>query len=354
MATKARIAVIGAGWWSTYAHIPALQANTEANLLAVSDPDKEKLAAAARFYRLERTYTDYREMLATEQPEGVIIVTPHSTHFEIARYCLEHNVHVMLEKPMTLYAAEARELVELARARGKELIIGYSYNFLPPAKKAREIVLSGILGRPQYINGVMVSRVIELLSGDKVPPGSASSFPVHGPGAVYSKPHLSGGGQGHLQLTHLAGLLFFITGLRARQVTAFMNNNGLPLDLVDAMAVEFEGGALSTFGGSGNAFQPKLSLQVHCEQGALDLDLVAGTLTVQGANGPIETLPVTAQQEQEEQIFTTSKNLVEVILGGAANGSPGEIGWRAVELLEAAYRSAQNGEASVLINSLYR
>jgi predicted dehydrogenase len=353
MPTKARIAVIGAGWWSTYAHIPALQADPDAKLLAVSDPDTDKLAAAARFFRLERTYADYREMLTTEQPDGVIIVTPHSTHYEIAKYCLEHSIHVMLEKPMTLYAAEARKLVELAQARGKELIIGYSYNFLSLAKKAREIILSGVLGRPQYVNCVMVSRVIELLAGDSVPQGDANSYLVHGPGAVYSQPHLSGGGQGHLQLTHLAGLLFFVTGLRTRQVVAFMNNHGLPLDLVDAMAVEFEGGALGTFGGSGNAFQHKLSLQVHCERGAVNLDLIAGTLTARGVDGPIEGLPVQSQQENQDQRFATSKNLVEVVLGRAANGSPGEIGWRAVELLDAAYRSAGSGGISVKINSLY-
>jgi predicted dehydrogenase len=353
MPTKARIAVIGAGWWSTYAHIPALQAHPDAQLLAVSDPASEKLAAAARFYHLERTYADYREMLATEQPDGVIIVTPHSTHFEITKYCLEQNVHVMLEKPMTLYAAEARALVELAQARGKELIIGYSYNFTSLAKKAREIVLSEALGKPQFVNCVMVSRVIELLSGDSVPPGDSNSYRVHGPGAVYSQPHLSGGGQGHLQLTHLAGLLFFVTGLRPRKVAAFMNNYGLPLDLVDAMTVEFEGGALATFGGSGNAFQPKLSLQIHCERGAVELDLTAGTLTAQGVNGPIEGMPVPSRQEQENQIFTTANNLVEVVLGQAANGSPGAIGWRAVELLDAAYRSARNGGVGVKISSLY-
>ena len=186
-----------------------------------------------------------------------------------------------------------------------------------------------------------------------MPPGDANSYPVHGPGAVYSQSHLSGGGQGHLQLTHLAGLLFFVTGLRTRQVVAFMNNNGLPLDLVDAMAVEFEGGALGTFGGSGNAFQPKLSLHLHCERGAVDLDMIAGTLTAQGADGPIEGLPDPSQQEQEDQRFATSKNLVDVVLGRAANGSPGEIGLRAVELLDAAYRSAGKGGVSVKISSLY-
>ncbi|MBN9387591.1 MAG: Gfo/Idh/MocA family oxidoreductase [Chloroflexi bacterium] len=353
MSRKVRIAVIGAGWWSTYVHIPALQANPDADLVAVSDPDTKKLEAAAHFYHLERTYADYREMLATEQPEGVIIVTPHSTHYEITKYCLEQNIHVMLEKPMTLYAVEARELVELAQARGKELIIGYSYNFLPLAKKAREVISSGVLGRPQFVNCVMVSRVIEFLSGESAPSANATSFPVHGPGAVYSQPHLSGGGQGHLQLTHLAGLLFFVTGLRTRQVMAFMNNYGLPLDLVDAMTVEFEGGVLGTFGGSGNAFQHKLSLQIHCERGGIDLDLVAGTLTGQGVDGPIEGLEIPAQQEPDDQKITTSKNLVDVILGRAANGSPGEIGWRAVELLDAAYRSAAKGGDSIKISSLY-
>jgi predicted dehydrogenase len=292
-------------------------------------------------------------MLAIEQPEGVIIVTPHATHYEIAKYCLEHNVHVLLEKPMTLHAAEARELVELAQAREKELIVGYTYNFSPLAKKAREIVATGALGRIQYVNCIMVSRVIEFLSGDNVPPGSANSFPVHGPGAVYSQPHLSGGGQGHLQLTHLAGLLFFVTRLRARQVTAFMHNHGLPLDLVDAITVEFEGGTLATFGGSGNAFQHKLSLQLHCERGAVELDLVGGTLSAQGVDGPIDVLPVLPQQELEYQRFATSTNLVDVVLGRAANGSPGEIGWRSVELLDAAYRSAGKDGTPIKVNSLY-
>src|SRR5688572_26611078 len=108
MERQARIAVIGAGWWSTFTHIPGLQANPGAELVAVSDPDAEKLAAAARTYKLERTYADYREMIAAEQPDGAIVVTPHATHYKITKYCLEQGLHVMLEKPMTLYAAEAR------------------------------------------------------------------------------------------------------------------------------------------------------------------------------------------------------------------------------------------------------
>ena len=125
MASKARIAVIGAGWWSTYTHIPGLQANPSAELVAVCDTDPSKLAAAAAAYHLDRTYTDYAQMIEQERPEGVVIATPHATHFRIAKHCLEQSLHVMLEKPMTLYAADARALVELAQAQRRELIIGY-------------------------------------------------------------------------------------------------------------------------------------------------------------------------------------------------------------------------------------
>jgi predicted dehydrogenase len=48
MVTKARIAVIGAGWWSTYTHIPALQANPSAELVALCDVNHERLQAAAQ------------------------------------------------------------------------------------------------------------------------------------------------------------------------------------------------------------------------------------------------------------------------------------------------------------------
>jgi predicted dehydrogenase len=353
MPAKARIAVIGTGWWSTYSHIPSLQANPAAELVAICDRDPQKLHAAARAYNIERTYEDYRVMLAQARPDGVVIATPHATHYAIAKACLREGLHVMLEKPMTLFAVEARELVDLARTRACELSIGYTYNYSPHALRAREVIRSGVLGPVQYVNCVMVSRVVELLRGDSRPEVDWRVFPVHGPGAVYSQPSLSGGGQGHLQLTHMAGLLFFVTGLRAQQVLALMRNHGLALDLVDVMAVEFEGGALGTVGGSGNAYQGKLDLQVHCERGSIAIDLVAGTTSIRGAAGLHEELERPSEEAQAESRSATINNLVDIILGKAANGAPGEVGWRAVELLDAAYRSAAKGGEAVTIESLY-
>lgn len=353
MATQARIAVIGAGWWSTYTHIPGILANPAAELVALCDTDAAKLRAAAEAYQLERLYEDYQVMIERERPDGVVIATPHATHYQIAKHCLEQGLHVMLEKPMTLYARDARVLVELARAKQCELIIGYTNNFLPLAIRAREVMQSGVLGPAQFVNCVMVSRILEFLRGDSTPNFGSAVFPVHGPGPVYSQPSLSGGGQGHLQLTHLVGLLFFVSGLRARRVIGLMSNHGLPLDLVDAITVEFEGGALGTVGGSGNSYQGKLDLQIHCARGSIDMDVAVGTLTVRGEDGLNEQFGPPTEDEREDGRFSTANNLVDVILGRAANGAPGDGGWRAVELLDAAYRSAALGGAPVTVESLY-
>jgi hypothetical protein len=178
---------------------------------------------------------------------------------------------------------------------------------------------------------------------------------VHGPGDVYSKPHLSGGGEGHLQITHSAGLMFFTTGLRARRVHSLMNNHGLPLDLVDVMSIEFEGGALGTVGGcgtTGGTDGGKLDLLIYCENGCIDMDMIAGKTIIRGRNLPREDFDAAGDDKYPR--FATAHNLVDVILGNAKNGSPAEFGWRTVELLDAAYRSASRSGEGVIVDDLYR
>jgi predicted dehydrogenase len=350
-AGRARIGIVGAGWWSTYTHIPALLAHPQAMLTGLCDTDPARLQAAAEAYGVAQTYTSLEAMLDEARLDGVIVATPHATHAALAQTCLERGLHVLLEKPMTLYAAQARALVSLAEARGRELIIGYPYHYTAMARRARQVIQTGRLGPVQYVSCSLTSSVAALLRGDESSAFKENVYPVHGPGKVYSEPELSGGGQGHLQITHSAGLMFFVTGLRAQRVLALMVNHGLPLDLVDVMAVAFEDGALGAVGGSGNSATHRLDLVVRCQQGGLDLDVAAQTLTVHIAEGS----PVVHGPEGGEAYprFATAHNLVDVVLGTAANGSPAEVGWRTVELLDAAYRSAERQGQAVWVKDLY-
>ena len=109
---RARMGVIGTGWWATQAHIPSLRTYEKADLVGLADPDLEKLAKAASFYEVENTYADYHDLL--EKVDGVVIAVPHAYHYEIARDALDAGVHVLVEKPMVLTAAHAWDLVERA------------------------------------------------------------------------------------------------------------------------------------------------------------------------------------------------------------------------------------------------
>lgn len=353
---KARIAIIGTGWWSTYTHIPALQAHPDTILIALCDSDVQKLQAAAEKYQVERIYTDYHKMLEKEALDGIVIATNHASHYEIARYCLEHNLHVMIEKPMVLYARHARELVDLAHEHQRELMIGYPYHYTSHVLRVREVIKSGELGAIQFVNCIFASHIRDLLGGRDGSEQNPGGYVVHGPGKVYSQPHLSGGGEGHLQVTHSAGLMFFTTGLRAKRVHALMHNHGLPLDLIDAMTVEFEGAALGTVGGCGNTAgtaSGKLDLSIYCEKGSVIMDALNGRTVIYRTNHAPERFESDDDGEKIYPRFATAQNLADVILGRAENGSPGEIGWRTVELLDAAYRSAGTSGQAVLVNDLY-
>ncbi len=346
---KARIAVIGAGWWATTAHIPAVQEHPQAELI-LCDRDEGKLTAAAAAYGVGTTYADIDTMLANEPLDGAIVVTNHASHHPLAKRCLAAGLHVLIDKPMTLYAWEAKELVELAQTQGRELLVGYPYNYTPYAIRSRALLQSGELGKVQYINAIFATHIFDLLRGEHAVTG-----PVHGPGKVYSDPALSGGGFGHLQLTHPLGVLFFVTELRVQRVHALMSKHGLAVDLVNAVTVEFEAGALGTVGGTGNlggGSGRRQTVQIFCEHGSIDIDIVSGQTTIyrrDQAPEPIE--PVVGEKDYRRS--APAHNLIDISLGFARNESPGTVGWRVVELLDAAYRSAQKDGQCITRAELY-
>lgn len=349
--TPVRIGVVGAGWWSTEYHIPGLLANPEAQLAAVCDSHAGRLEKTAEVFSLTTTYSDYRDMLAHETLDGVIVVTPHATHHAIARDCLQAGCHVLIEKPMTLFAWQARDLLDLAAQKIREIMIGYTYHHYAQAQRARQVLASGEFGAIEYVNSSFASHMAVLLGGNISPENSPMRYSVHGPSDYYNNPEMLGGGQGHLQLTHPIGLLLYVTGLRARRVQAMMNNLGRKVDMVDAISVEFENGALGLIGGTGNAHHNhRLSMGVYCEAGCYVVDTLAHFAALRKADGTQETLEWTRLTDHRSAV---THNFVDVILGQAENLAPGEVGWRAVELLDAAYRSARENGRPVSIEELY-
>src|SRR5262245_58586600 len=123
MSAEVTIAVVGTGWWATQAHIPALVKNPRVDFVLVAK-NPAALKKAADNYGIERAYTSLAEAL-TQNPniKGAVVAVTHRAHFEAGKEVLESGLHLLMEKPMAVYAKEAKELVDLADKKGLQILV---------------------------------------------------------------------------------------------------------------------------------------------------------------------------------------------------------------------------------------
>lgn len=99
----------------------------------------------------DRIYANYEEMAEAEshRKDGidfVSIVTPNNSHYPIAKCFLEHGINVICEKPMTLNVKEAEEIARIAKAKGLQVCIPYTYAHYPIIRECRHLIESGEIG----------------------------------------------------------------------------------------------------------------------------------------------------------------------------------------------------------------
>ena len=101
--------------------------------------------------------------------DAAVIATPTATHFEVAKELIAKGKHLLVEKPIASTATQARELIELARARGTKLAVGHVERFNPAVRKLREVIREGWIGTPIHFSFTRVGGYPEtLLQGNNV------------------------------------------------------------------------------------------------------------------------------------------------------------------------------------------
>ena len=160
MSDRIRIGLVGYGYWG-----PNLARNfhqlPEAWLVACADADPARLSEAARLYAFKQTSTDYRELLDNPTLDAIAVATPARSHYEITRAALERGKHVLVEKPLAMTSAEARELADCARAHDRVLMVGHTFQYNPAVWKIKELLTTHAIGDLYYIysNRVNLGRV---------------------------------------------------------------------------------------------------------------------------------------------------------------------------------------------------
>lgn len=115
--------------------------------LAVADPSRSAVEAAATDFGIQRCYADYRELLADPRIDAVVIATPNMLHAEQAVAALDAGKHVLLEKPMAPDTASAERIVAATRRAGRRLQMGMANRFKAGPQALRAHVRSGACGR---------------------------------------------------------------------------------------------------------------------------------------------------------------------------------------------------------------
>ena len=113
------------------------------------DADRARNFAASKGFK--KSYGSLDEALEDKKIDFVYIATPHTSHYETAKKCLEHGKNVLCEKPMTINSKQAQELFEIAKE--KELLITEAMwtRFTPFAEKVRQEVRGKAIGEPVYL-----------------------------------------------------------------------------------------------------------------------------------------------------------------------------------------------------------
>jgi len=305
----ARIALIGTGWWGQGWHLKHLSSNPEAELAAIVDCDPNPSSAlnpnllslaqlgdkyqCPTFESVEALLEATQKKTPKEVPQkrvsadravaaasvpspleldGVIICTPHATHYEVGAQVLNHRsqLHILMEKPFTTDVAEARALVALANdqkpalssdgedededaekdeeedCEGFERLfsVNHSANSREQAKAACEVVAAGRIGEVQHVTCFFGSALLWLFSDPKV--------------KAWNEPSgtMLGNGFGWGQMAHPLAWVFRVTNLTPKTVSCSMVHSSITgADIHDSVIITCEEGG-ATVCVSGTASVP--------------------------------------------------------------------------------------------------
>ena len=321
MASKLRIGFIGAGGMGVH-HYKSLAATKKAVVVALTEPSEasiQRMHEHCEGARQLPVYDDYRKMLRNEDLDAVLVLSPHTLHYEQINASLDKGLHVLTEKPMVCTIRHAKALIKKAKAINRILMIHYQRHFAPEFRYMHEQIAKGAIGEVQFVQAIQAQG---WLYGVK--------------GTWRQQMALSGGGQLNDSGSHLVDIIMWVTGMKVREVFAKCKNYGTEVDIDSTLAMSFENGALGSMSviGSGHGWYEDHT--IVGTTGSLYLRQGLGLIQVNAAGQP---------QPVKLPKYTKSphQNFIDSILGKDEPQTPPECGLRTIEVTEAAWKSAATG-----------
>jgi predicted dehydrogenase len=332
------IGVIGFGYWG-----PNLVRNfTETpgcRVVSVCDGDEERLAVARHHYPAIETTRAASDLIAHPRIDAVAVVTPGSSHFELALEALRAGKHVLVAKPLTTTSEEAVRLIDEAERRRLVLMVDHTYVFTGAVRKIREVVNDGGFGDIYYYDSVRVNLGPYRPDVNVIWDLAAHDLSIMDFVLGYQPCAISATG-----MTHVPGDVENIAYL-----TAFFETDMIAHIGVNWMAPVKVRQTL--IGGSGKMIlyddlEPSEKVKIYTRGRMLDAD--SSPESVHRLLAAYRTGDMLAPRlDTTEALANETRHFAECIESGARPVTDGRVGLRVVRLLEAATRSMRDGGRSV-------
>lgn len=284
-----RVGLIGAGGFAKGMHLPNLaELRSEFRLRAVASRTGHNATATGKRYGADYATTDYRELLADQDIDAVIVTTRHDSHGRIALEALRAGKHVLLEKPLALTEEELRQIEDFyANAKGPQpvLLTGFNRRFSSYAQR----IAARVAGRsnPMILNYRMNAGYIPL------------DHWVHGP---------EGGGRNRGEACHIYDLFTFLANAEVREVQAraivpATNYYGASDNFVTIVTFADGSVATLTYTALGATDYPKEQLEVFVDGTVIALDDYRSLTVAGGKEKPLATRAADKGQKEELMAF---------------------------------------------------
>ena len=275
--SKLRVAVLGAGAWANFAHIPGWQRDPRCEVVAICDPVEERAREFAGRFAIPLASDDWQAVVGDPRIDVIDVCTPSATHFMLATAGLEAGKHVLCEKPVAYDYRETRRAAAMARAKGLKTKLGFTFRYSPGVQYAKSLIDEGFTGRPLIFNGY------EQNSQWLDPMTPLRQVDIHADQSVIQTSSLEGYGAPVIDISHwwvgadlqrvVGTMRNFIPERMVRETNQVMRMN---IDDGDIYIGEFANGVLTSIQTSfvtiGN--YPGIEARLYGEKGAIICRLV--------------------------------------------------------------------------------
>lgn len=282
-------------------------------------------------YRIAKAYEDYRDLVEDGEIDVVSICTPNSLHYPMAKVALQNGKHVLIEKPITETYEQARNLVELAKEKNRQLTVGHMWRFHLHVQYVKELIQEDVLGNIIKLKGYGIHE---------------GWIPTEG--WFVDKDLAGGGALIDMGIHPIDTIRFLLEGHKVTEVYANMTTayGDYKLEDIGAVQMKFDNGsfAIVEFGwGNPHADGVESSIQIFGEKGYMRIFPTELKCKLQGIRGRFE--PELAERHLTKSLYEKEiSHFVDSLSNGEKSIISGEEGAETLRVVEAAYKSNESGK----------